>query len=184
MSHVAPVPLNARGPKAPVQTCFEMIRGALLMMSLFMASFGVAFAGARGPAVLITEVYGAVGPSGHYQQPLAIFVEAGLREQYLSKRLCAALAEMDKRTPEGDIPNLDFDVVSDSQDPDVHDLRISTENETSEKAVVVANFKSHDDTERTVLRYDLVQEGGAWRINNVEASGKSHWRISDIIAGE
>jgi hypothetical protein len=50
--------------------------------------------------------------------------------------------------------------------------------------VVVANFRSHDDTERTVLRYDLVQEDGAWKINNVEASGKNHWRISDIIAGE
>jgi len=161
-----------------------MIRGALLMMSLFMASFGVAFAEAGGPAALITEVYGTVGPSGHYQQPLAIFAEAGLREQYLSQGLRAALAEMDKRTPEGDIPNLDFDVVSDSQDPDVHDLRISTESETPEKAVVVATFKSHDDAERTVLRYDLVQEGGAWKINNVEASGKNHWRVSDIIAGE
>jgi hypothetical protein len=161
-----------------------MIRGALLMMSLFTASFGVAFAEARGPAALITEVYGAAGPSGHYQQPLAIFVEARLREQYLSKGLRAALAEMDKRTPEGDIPNLDFDVVSDSQDPDVHDLKIATESETPEKTVVVADFKSHDDTERTVLRYDLVQEDGAWKINNVEASGKNHWRISDIIAGE
>jgi hypothetical protein len=161
-----------------------MIGGALLMMSLFTASFGVAFAETGGPVAVITEVYGAAGPSGHYQQPLAIFVEARLREHYLSKGLCAALAEMDKRTPEGDIPNLDFDVVSDSQDPDVHDLRIATESETSENAVVVANFQSHDDTERTVLRYDLVQENGAWKINNVEASGKSHWRISDIIAGE
>jgi hypothetical protein len=161
-----------------------MIRGALLMMSLFMASFGVALAEAGGPAALITEVYGTAGPSGHYQQPLAIFVEARLREQYLSNGLRAALAEMDKRTPEGDIPNLDFDVVSDSQDPDVHDLRIDTESETPGKAVVVANFRSHDDAERTVLRYDLVQEDGAWKINNVEATGKSHWRISDIIAGE
>ena len=161
-----------------------MIRGALLMMSLFMASFGVAFAEAGGPLALITEVYGTAGPSGHYQQPLAIFAEAALREQYLSKGLRAALAEMDKRTPEGDIPNLDFDVVSDSQDPDVHDLRISTESETPEKAVVVATFKSHDDAERTVLRYDLVQEDGAWKVNNVEASGKNHWRVSDIIAGE
>jgi Protein of unknown function (DUF3828) len=161
-----------------------MVRSAFMIASLVLASFGMALAGARGPAVLITEVYGVAEPSGHYQRPLAIFAEAALREQYLSKRLCAALAEMDKRTPEGDIPNLDFDVVSDSQDPDVHDLKISTESETPEKAAVVANFKSHDDTERTVLRYDLVQESGAWKINNVEASGKSHWRVSDIIAGE
>ena len=82
------------------------------------------------------------------------------------------------------MPNIDFDVVSDSQDPDVHDLKITTESESAEKAVVVADFKSHDDTERTVLRYELVQEDGAWKIDDVAASGKSHWRVSEIIAGE
>jgi hypothetical protein len=161
-----------------------MVRSAFLIASLVMASFGVAFAETGRPAVLITEIYGAAGPSGHYQQPLAIFVEAGLRERYLSKRLRNALAEMDKRTPEGDVSNMDFDVVSDSQDPDVHDLKITTESESPGKAVVVADFKSHEDTERTMLRYDLVLEDGAWKIHNVAASGKSHWRVSEIIAGE
>ena len=161
-----------------------MVRIALLIMSLFMASFGVAFAEAGGPAAVITEVYGVAEPAGHHQQPLAIFVEASLRERYLSKRLYAALADMDKRTPAGDVPNIDFDVVSDSQDPDVHDLKINTESENPEKAVVVADFKSHEDTERTVLRYELVREDGAWKIDDVAASGKSHWRVSEIIAGE
>ncbi len=161
-----------------------MVRIALLIMSLFMASFGVAFAEAGGPAVLITEVYGVAGPSGHYQQPLSIFVDGSLRERYLSKRLSGALADMDKRTPAGDVPNIDFDVVSDSQDPDVHDLKISTESESPEKAVVVADFKSHEDTERTVLRFELVREDGAWKIDDVAASGKSHWRVSEIVAGE
>ena len=161
-----------------------MIRSALLIMSLFMASFGVAFAEAGGPAALITEVYGVAQPSGHYQQPLAIFVDAGLREHYLSKRLCAALADMDKRTPAGDVPNIDFDVVSDSQDPDVHDLKITTESESAGKAEVVAEFTSHEDKERTVLRYELVREDDAWKIDDVAASGKNHWRVSEIIAAE
>ncbi len=161
-----------------------MVRSSLLIMSLFMASFGVAFAESGGPAVLITEIYGAAGPSGHYQQPLAIFVEANLRERYLSKRLRTALDEMDKRTPAGDVPNIDFDVVSDSQDPDVHALNIATESESADKAVVVADFLSHDDKEQTVLRYELMQEDGAWKIDDVAASGKSHWRVSEIIAGE
>ena len=161
-----------------------MFRIALLIASLFMASFGAVFAEAEGPAALITEVYGVAEPSGHYQQPLAIFVQASLRERYLSKRLCAALADMDKRTPAGDVPNIDFDVVSDSQDPDVHDLKITTASESAVKAVVVADFKSHKDSERTALRYELVQEDGAWKIDDVAASGKSHWRVSEIIAGE
>ncbi len=161
-----------------------MVRNAFVIAALFMASFGAAFAGEGNPAALITEVYGVAGPSGHYKEPLAIFVEAPLREKYLSKRLRAALADMDQRTPEGDVPNIDFDVVSDSQDPDVRDLKIATESESAGQAVVVADFKSHDDTERTVLRYELVREDGAWKINNIAASGKSNWRASEIIAGE
>ncbi len=159
-----------------------MVRRSLLIASLVTASFGVAFADPERPDSLITEIYGVAGPSGHYQKPLGIFVEASLRERYLSKRLRTALAEMDERTPDGDA--LDFDVVSDSDKPDVHDLRIRTESESPEKAVVVADFKSYDDTERTVLRYDLVLEDGAWKIHNVAASGKSHWRVSEIIAGQ
>ena len=161
-----------------------MVRIVLLIASLLIASFGTVFAEAGEPAALITEVYGVAGPSGHYQQPLAIFVEPSLRERYLSKRLCAALADMDKRTPAGDVPNIDFDVVSDSQDPDVHDLKITVASENAETAVVVADFKSHADSERTVLRYELVNEDGAWKIDDVAASGKSHWRVSEIIAGE
>ncbi len=161
-----------------------MVRNAFIIASLLMASFGSAFAGDGTPAALVTEVYGVSGPSGRYQQPLAIFVEAGLREKYLSKRLRAALADMDQRTPEGDVPQIDFDVVSDSQDPDVRDLKIRMESESAGQAVVAADFMSHDDAERTVLRYELVREDGAWKINNVTASGKSNWRVSEIIAGE
>ncbi len=161
-----------------------MVRNAFIIAALFIASVGAALAGEASPAALVTKVYGVAGPSGHYQKPLAIFVEAPLRERYLSKRLRAALAEMDQRTPEGDVPNIDFDVVSDSQDPDVRDLKITTESESAGQAVVAADFKSHDDTERTVLRYELVLEDGAWKINNVAASGKSNWRVSEIIAGE
>ena len=160
-----------------------MVRSALLIASLIVAAFGAAFA--EGGAVLVIfEVYGAANSSGHYQQPLAIFTDAGLRERYLSKRLRAALAEMDERTPQGDVSNIDFDIVSDSQDPDVRDLKISTQSESAGQAVVIADFKSHEDAERTVLRYDLVREDGAWKIHNVAASGKSHWRVSEIIAGE
>ena len=161
-----------------------MVRNAFVIAALFMASLGAAFAGEQSPAALVTEVYGVAAPSGHYQQPLAIFVEAALREKYLSKRLRAALKDMDQRTPEGDVPNIDFDVVSDSQDPDVRELKIRTESESAGQAVVAAEFKSHDDTEPTVLHYELVREDGSWRINNIAASGKSNWRVSEIIAGE
>ena len=129
-----------------------MVRFALLVASLVLA-IGASFAAAGEPADVIVEVYGVRGPSGHYRQPLAIFAEASLRGRYLSSRLQAALAQMEKRTREGDISNLDFDVVSDSQDPDVQDLKIATESESEGEAVVVADFLSHAEPGRSVLRY-------------------------------
>lgn len=160
-----------------------MVRSILLIMAISMASLGAALAGDGRPAALVTEVYGKVGPGGHFQQPLAIFADDSLRQRYLSKRLRAAVADMEKNTQEGDIPNLDFDVVSDSQDPDVRDLKIKAESARAGEAAVTADFRSHTDKERTVLHYTLLQEDGSWKIDEVVASGKSHWRVSDIIAG-
>ena len=161
-----------------------MVRRALSIAVLLITGLGTALAQDRNPAAVVAEIYGSAGPSGHFQKPLAIFADAALRPHYLSSRLQAELADMDKRTPAGDVPNLDFDVVSDSQDPDVQDLKIAAESESASEAVVVADFKSHKETERSSLRYELVREDGAWKIDDVEASGKRHWRVSEIIAGE
>jgi hypothetical protein len=162
-----------------------MFRSAFLIAALIIASFGLVHAeDVKSPAAVVTELYGAAGPDGRYQEPLTIFFDDTLKARYLSKKLRDAVADMEKRTPEGDVPNLDFDVVSDSQDPDVRGLKISTESESAERAVVAADFQSHEEKERTVLRYELVREGAAWVIDDVSASGKSHWRVSEIIAGK
>ena len=161
-----------------------MVRRALSIAVLLITGFGTALAQDRNPASVVTELYGSAGPSGHFKKPLAIIADAALRTRYLSSRLQAELADMDKRTSAGDAPNLDFDAVSDSQDPDVQDLKISAESENGNEAVVVADFKSHDEAERSSLRYELVREDGAWKIDDIEASGKRHWRISEIVAGE
>jgi hypothetical protein len=66
----------------------------------------------------------------------------------------------------------------------VHDLHIKTESESGTRAVVIADFVSHQDAVRSVLRYLLVREDGGWKIDDIIASGKNDWQASKIIKGE
>lgn len=88
-----------------------------------------------------------------------------------------------RHTPKGDAPNLDFDPVTNGNDPSFHDLHIKTESENSAGAVVIADFVSHQDTVRTVLRYFLVRENGGWKVDDIVAGGKSEWRLNKLIEG-
>ena len=159
-----------------------MKRLALLIAWLLIAPLQPCLAENLPAAAFVKSLYGEPTPEGYYQQTLNIFLPEA-RELYVSARLRAALAEMDKRTPEGDAPDLDFDAVSAGNDPDVRDLKISVESESADKAVVIADFQPHQDAGRTVLRFLLVREGGGWKVDDIIASGKANWRISEIVAG-
>jgi ABC-type transporter MlaC component len=69
-------------------------------------------------------------------------------------------------------------------DPSVLDLKITTESQTDAQAVVVANFQSHDEKDRIVLRYLLVKENGAWKVDDVISTGKDKWQVSKIVTGQ
>ncbi|MGO9984247.1 MAG: DUF3828 domain-containing protein [Rhodomicrobium sp.] len=153
-----------------------------LAACLLMASLAAAFAGESNPSAFVASLYGKTASSGHHEEPLSIFI-AEARDLYLSKRLRAALAEMDKRTPQGDAPDLDFDPVTAGNDPDVRDLKVKTETESAGRAEIVADFLSHDDTERTVLHYSLVREDGGWKVDDIAMSGEVSWRVSEIVRG-
>jgi hypothetical protein len=64
-----------------------MFRSAFLIAALIIASFGAVRAqDAKSSAAVVTEGYGAAGPDGRYQEPLAIFFDDTLKARYLSKR--------------------------------------------------------------------------------------------------
>jgi hypothetical protein len=91
---------------------------------------------------------------------------------------------MEKRTLKGDEPDLDFDPVCASNDPSVLDLTITTESQSDTRAVVVASFQSHDEKDRILLRYLLVKENGAWKVDDVISIGKDKWQVSKIVTGQ
>src|SRR5260221_13479127 len=81
------------------------------------------------------------------------------KAKYLSKSLVALWAKADARTPKGDVGPIDFDPVTNSQDPDVKSFKVATEKLEADKAVIAvtitgrtARAKPSDDT----VRYNFI----------------------------
>src|SRR5580700_676512 len=108
-----------------------------------------ALAAGDSPSDAVAAIYkAAAGPGGKYDDGTSVFFDPGSRRRFLSKNLQVELKAMEKRTPKGDEPDLDFDPVCACNDPSVLDLKITTESQTDAQAVVVANFQSHDEKDR------------------------------------
>jgi Protein of unknown function (DUF3828) len=160
-------------------------RRTALALLLFTAAGGAARAADRTPADVVAAIYrAAAGPGGKYDDGISVFFDAAARRRFLSKKLQADFAAMMKRTPKGDEPDLDFDPVCACNDPSVDDLKIETESTNGTQAAVVASFQAHDEKERIVLRYLMVEEDGAWKVDNILSTGKDKWDIGKIITGQ
>ena len=165
-----------------MRNCHSVDRRIVLTLLILLTVAGPAFARDEKPSDFLTKVYRtALGPSGDASDGGSIFYDEGNRRRFLSRGLRASFATMLRRTPKGDAPNLDFDPVSNGNDPSVHDLHIKTESENGARAVVIADFVSDQDTVRSVLRYFLVRESGDWKIDDIVATGKAEWRVKEII---
>jgi hypothetical protein len=127
---------------------------ALVLLLLMTANPLTAHAGAE-PEDVVRVLY----PGGLPQD------EAGMR-RILSADLAEAIARVqsdDAIAQNGLV--LDFDPVTNSQDPMVSDLAIETVNSQSETATVKAVFKNGGSP--TEILYDLVKDAGEWRIRNI-----------------
>jgi len=160
-------------------------RRVLLAALILLPIAGPAFSQAERPSDFVAEIYrAAAGPSGDGSDGASIFSDKANSKRFLSRRLRAALTAMLRRTPKGDAPSLDFDPITNGNDPSVHDLHIKTESENGARAVVIADFVSHQDVVRSVLRYFLVRENGGWKVDDIVASGKVEWRVKRLIEGD
>lgn len=141
------------------------IAAALFGLCYFMSSAFAAPKVAHEPVEIVTEIYRvAAGPNGKYEGASAI-ENRQVRKLYLSKSLVAALVAMKKREKDG--PILDFDPITNSQDPSVKNLSITQESLTDAKSVVAAKFFSFDEKEPSIVRYDFIKDGADWRIDEI-----------------
>ena len=131
-------------------------------------------AGESSPADVTTAIYRVyAGPKGDYQT--GNLDDKGV-VVYLSKSLRAALKAMDARSKKLNEPILDFDPVTDSQDPQVEKLAIAAEGDTAATATFFSGDVKH------VVRYSFVREGDAWKVDDISGgAGDEKWDLRDII---
>ncbi len=146
---------------------FLILAGASLLAS-------PALAADRAPVDVVAEIYRVyAGPKGDYSQGS---IEDKRVEATFTASLRKALAAMDARSKKRNEPILDFDPVTDSQDPMVERLSIASESDS----VVAATFFSGDV--KHVVRYVFKREDGAWKIDDISGgAGDDKWDLREII---
>ena len=108
------------------------------------------------------------------------------KAKYLSKALVALWAKADAHTPKGDIGSVDFDPVTNSQEPDVKSFTATLEKQEADKAVVAVTIASQG-APRTkaidnTIRYTLIRDDGQWKIDDIAgASDGEPWSIRGML---
>jgi hypothetical protein len=151
------------------------MRKRFLFLLLVAAVPSSAAAAEPSPTDVVTGIYRIyAGPKGDYQagsiedKRIAVLYTTSLRK---------ALSAMNARSRKSNEPILDFDPVTDSQDPQVERLSIAAESDS----VVAATFFSGET--RHVVRFVFKPEGDASKIDDISGgSAADSWDLRRIIA--
>jgi len=151
-------------------------RTAFLAIVLLVASPVLA---ADDPAAPIVAIYRIVsagdGTVGGY-----VITRKQSRHRWLSRSFAVLWDKSDAVTPKGDENPPGADPITDSQDPKVRDPQVVVEKRDAGTAVVAASFRSWGDETRTV-RYDMVREGGAWKIDDIAHQVRQQGRQLSVV---
>ena len=149
-----------------------------LCLALVLAPCASAFAAGETPRDIVAMLYRvSAGKSGKYEGPSAFF-DAKIRRANFSKSLLAALAALDRLSKKKNEPGLDFDPITNSQDPSVKNLKITQ----TDAATVVAAFQSEGAAKTTEVRYVFVEEGGGWRLDTMSGvAGDEPWELRKLV---
>ena len=146
-----------------------------------------AFAAATEDPVAILNAIYARAAKGKGDGGGAFIIETrAAKAKYLSKALVALWAKADAHTPKGDVGPVDFDPVTNSQEPDVKSFTVSPEKLEADKAVIAVTIagrgapraKPADNT----IRYDFVRDDGRWKIDDISGSTDGEaWSIRGML---
>jgi uncharacterized protein DUF3828 len=140
---------------------------------------------ADDPADILTAIYTRAAKGKGDSGGTFVFENKAAKAKYLSKSLIALWAKADARRRKGDGGPVDFDPVTNSQDPDVKSFKVVAEKE-ADKAVIAVTFDSHQGqpakpADRTI-RYDFVREAGGWKIDEIKGAVDGEaWSLRAII---
>jgi hypothetical protein len=108
------------------------------------------------------------------------------KARYLSRSLIRLWADADAHTPKGDVGPIDFDPVTNSQDPDLKSFKVAAEKLDADKAVIAVTITGHHSPssrpEDQLIRYSFVRDDGQWKIDDISGtSGGEAWSIREML---
>jgi hypothetical protein len=139
------------------------------------------------PVAIVNSIY-ARAAKGKGDGGGAFIIESkNAKAKYLSKSLVALWAKADAHTPKGDVGPVDFDPVTNSQEPDVKSFAVSTEKSDAGTAVIAVTITGHEapraNAADAVIRYDFVRDGGHWKIDDIRgADDGKPWSIRGMLS--
>ena len=164
------------------------MRAALALPAFVLALASAQATAAPGPADVVKQIYRiAAGPKGDYQScdkaPESECSLDGARiRALLTRSLAALLADMNARSEKINEPILDFDPISDSQDPFIDRLDIKAGPKADDGVAVRFYSAKGAKAPRHDLRYLMKLEDGAWRVDDIVGEGKDGWDLRKIAA--
>jgi hypothetical protein len=142
---------------------------------------------ANDPVGIVNAIY-ARAAKGKGDGGGAFIIESkAAKTKYLSKALVALWAKADAHTPKGDVGPVDFDPVTNSQEPDVKSFSVATEKLEADKAVIAVTIAGHGAARAkpadNTIRYNFVRDGGQWKIDDISGAGDGEpWSIRGMLA--
>ena len=142
---------------------------------------------ASDPVAIVTAIYQKAAKGKGESGGQFLWLDPKVRPRTFSRSLVALWAKAEAATPEGDIGPVDFDPVTNSQDPGVKSFSVVSEKQTAEKATVAVTMtetvaQRSAATDRTV-RYDFVREEGRWKIDDIRSTADGRpWSLRKILS--
>jgi len=138
-------------------------------------------------ASIVTAIYARAAKDKGDSGGTFVIENKAARSRYLSKALAALWTKADARTRKGDVGPVDFDPVTNSQDPDVKSFKVAAEKLETDRAVIAVTIDGHQGPRPKpadqTMRYDFVREAGLWKIDDIKGAADGRpWSVRGMLA--
>ena len=166
------------------QLIFTATAGLFAATSSRLAS--AAPSAANDPVGIVTAIYTRAAKGKGDGGGAFVIENKAARAKYLSKSLVELWTKADAHTPKDDVGPVDFDPVTNSQEPDVKSFQVVAEKLEADKAVIAVTINGRNMPPRKpadqTVRYDFVRDAGDWKIDDIKgASDGEPWSIRGML---
>ena len=159
------------------------MKSLLLALGLILTCFAPALGADQAPDAFVRDLYAAHMPSID-GKGAGVLADDKLRSRFFATDLAAAIKkDFDDSAKADEVGAIDFDPITDSQDPQVKDLKFDVVSAAGDKAQVKASF-DRGEPKRAEIFYDLVKQAGQWHVANVSTKGTAEeaWSLRDLLS--